>query len=453
MSSPSDYKQKIYQAANTAGRAASSAKQFVSGAAKAFKNSNNDASSNAAVKVNQFASSGSSGSGSSGSGSSGIVSDDGEYKMYTREKLDQLYGNLQKRGNSFMNTNFLSLGEGPIEHIIMMFQLYIALIAALSRLIENAASRGMSFIFGNETLINLFSIFLENALNIIVNRKVADMSLDDLHKSLEQNKPKLQQMSALLINEVATLAEGLSSVCLRIATDWVTNVLPGLLQSSAIAGSSAAEAGLNAATMGAFGEVVEIFSSAAATVAGIMKIIKGLAGNFENFSEAYNKVSNSYDQITKLKDLFSKSPSDITAGLRDVAASATAAVIPQAAQDIANRAVDALTNIGNNPYLNASAPSTTFDNIVNSGLNKGVSYLQNVGTGLKGIKNKIINNVYQPPNPATAIKGGNRRRKNNKSIRNKKHYKKYMYHLRRKTAKKELDLLKGIHNFKSMISL
>ena len=448
MSSPSDYKQKIYQAANTAGRAASSAKQFVSGAAKAFNNPNNDASSNAAVKVNQFASSGSSGS----SGSGGIVSD-GEYKMYTREKLDQLYGNLQKRGNSFMNTNFLSLGEGPIEHIIMMFQLYIALIAALSRLIENAASRGMSFIFGNETLINLFSIFLENALNIIVNRKVADMSLDDLHKSLEQNKPKLQQMSALLINEVATLAEGLSSVCLKIATDWVTNVLPGLLQSSAIAASSATEAGLNAATMGAFGEVIEIFSSAAATVAGIMKIIKGLGSNFENFSEAYNKVSNSYDQIIKLKDLFSKSPSEITAGLRDVAASATAAVIPQAAQDIANRAVDALTNIGNNPYLNASAPSTTFDNIVNSGLNKGVSYLQNVGTGLKGIKNKIINNVYQPPNPATAIKGGNRRRKNNKSIRNKKHYKKYMYHLRRKTAKKELDLLKGIRDFKSMIRL
>ena len=447
MSSPSDYKQKIYQAANTAGRAASSAKQFVSGAAKAFKNSNNDASSNAAVKVNQFASSGSSGS----SGSGGIVSD-GEYKMYTREKLDQLYGNLQKRGNSFMNTNFLSLGEGPIEHIIMMFQLYIALIAALSRLIENAASRGMSFIFGNETLINLFSIFLENALNIIVNRKVADMSLDDLHKSLEQNKPKLQQMSALLINEVATLAEGLSSVCLKIATDWVTNVLPGLLQSSAIAASSATEAGLNAATMGAFGEVIEIFSSAAATVAGIMKIIKGLASNFENFSEAYNKVSNAYNQIIKLKDIFSQSPSDIAAGLRDVAASATAAVIPQAAQDIANRAVDALTNIGN-PYLNASAPSTTFDNIVNSGLNKGVSYLQNVGTGLKGIKNKIINNVYQPPNPATAIKGGNRRRKNNKSIRNKKHYKKYMYHLRRKTAKKELDLLKGIRDFKSMIRL
>jgi len=430
MSSPSDYKQKIYQAANTAGRAASSAKQFVSGAA------------NAAVKVPQFAS----------SGSSGIVSSDGEYKMYTRDKLDQLYGNPQKRGNSFMNTNFLSLGEGPIEHIIMMFQLYIALIAALSRLIENAASRGMSFIFGNETLINLFSIFLENALNLIVNRKVADMSLDDLHKSLELNKPKLQQMSALLINEVATLAEGLSSVCSRIATDWATNVLPGLLQSSAIAASSAAEAGLNAATMGAFGEVIEIFSSAAATVAGIMKIIKGLASNFENFSEAYNKVSNAYNQIVKLKDIFSQSPSDIAAGLRDAAASATTAVIPQAAQNIANRAVDALTSIGN-PYLNVSSPSTTFDNIVNTGVNKGVSYLQSVGTGLKGIKNKIINNVYQPPNPATAIKGGNRRRKNNKSIRNKKHYKKYMYHLRRKTAKKELDLLKGIRDFKSMISL
>ena len=158
MSSPSDYyKQKIYQAANTAGRAASSAKQFVSGAANAFNNPNN-ASSNAAVKVNRFASSGSNGS--------GIVSD-GEYKMYTREKLDQLYGNPQKRGNSFMNTNFLSLGEGPIEHIIMMFQLYIALIAALSRLIENAASRGMSFIFGNTTFFGIIFFIQRQAARSI----------------------------------------------------------------------------------------------------------------------------------------------------------------------------------------------------------------------------------------------------------------------------------------------
>jgi hypothetical protein len=438
MSSPSDYyKQKIYQAANTAGRAASSAKQFVSGAANAFNNPNNS-SSNPAVKVNRFASSGS-------SDSTGIVSD-GEYKMYTRDKLNQLYGNPQNRGNSFMNTNFFSLGKGPIEHIIMMFQLYIALIAALSRLIDNAASRGMSLLFGNETLINLFSIFLENALNIIVNRKVSDMSLDDLQKSLEQNKPKLQQMSALLIDAISTLAVGLSSVCSKIATDWVTNFLPGIAKSASMGIVEGVGAGIPP-----LGEVTEIFSAAAAVVGAAMKIINALASNVENFSEAFTTVKKAYDQIINLIELFSKSPSEIATGLRDAASSATAAVIPQAAQDIANRAVDALTNIGINPYLNASAPSTTFDNIVNTGVNKGVSYLQNVGTGLKGVKNKIINNVYQPPNPATAIKGGNRRRKNNKSIRNKKHYKKYMYHLRRKTAKKELDLLKGIRDFKSML--
>jgi hypothetical protein len=445
MSSPSDYyKQKIYKAANTAGRAASNAKQFVYGAANAFNNPNNanNYSSNAAVKVNRFASSGS----STGSGS-GVVSD-GQYKMYTREKLEQLYGNKQNRGNSMS----ISLGEGPIEHIIMMFQLYIALIGALSRLIENAASRGMSLLFGNETLINMFSIFLENALNLIVNRKVSGMSLDDLQKSLEQNKPKLQQMSALLISATSTLALGLSSVCSKIATDFVTNLLPGLLQSSAIAASSAAEAGINAATMGAFGEVIEIFSAAAAVVGAAMKIITALASNVENVGEAFTTVKKAYDEIIDLIDLFSESPTEIAAGLRDAAASATAAVIPQAAQDIANKAIDTLTNTGN-PYFNASAPSTTFDNLVNSGVNKGASYLQNVGTGLKDIKNKIINNVSQPPNPATVTKGGNRRRKNNKSIRNKKHYKKYMYHLRRKTAKKELDLLKGIRNFKSMISL
>ena len=430
MSSPSDYyKQKTYKSANTAGGQAVSS-------ANTFNNPNN-----AAVKVPRFASSG----GSTGSGS-GVVSD-GQYKMSTREKLDQSYGNKQNKVNMS-----ISLNKGLIENIMMMFQLYIALISALSQLIDNAASRGMSFVFGNETLINIFSIFLENALNLIVNRKVSDMSLDDLQKSLEQNKPKLQQMSALLIGAISTLAVGISNVCSKIAMDWVTNYLPGLLQSAAIGASGAAEAGINAATMGAFGEVMEIFSAASAVVGAAMKIINALASSGENFGEAFATVKKAYDEIINLIELFGKSPIEIAAGLRDVAASATAAVIPQAAKDIANKTVDALTNTVN-PYLNASAPSTTFDNIVNSGVNKGVSYLQNVGTGLKDIKNKVVNQP-QPPNPATATKGGNRRRKkNNKSIRNKKHYKKYMFHLRRKTAKKELDLLKGIHDFKRMISL
>lgn len=564
MSSPTAnyYKQKIYKAANKAGQVASNARQFVSGAANAFTNSVPFAPFTPIAPiapVNRFASNRSNGSGS------GVV-DNGEYKMFTRAQLNDLYGNKSgKRTSSFMNTNFFSLGEGTIEHMIMMFQLYIALIAALSRLSMNAASMSASFLFGNETLINIFSIFLENALNLILNRNVADMSLDQLHDSLVANKPKLQQMSALLINEISALALGLSDVCSKIATDWVTNVLPGLLKSSAIGASSAVEAGINAATMGAFGEIVEIFSTATAAVGGMMKIMKGLQSNIGNFSEAYGKVSNAYDGLVKLKELFSKSPSEIMAAASSAAASATAAVIPQTVQNIADRAVNALAVA--NPYLSAPTTlsnaagvgttlGTTLSNAIGAAANKGINNLANVGLnaankgvelGLKGISgiskglkgaastisnlflttptgepvtnadgtpikislwNRIskslfdgamkkikdsgkygqanativqyilrnpdilipflpvpynvaavafrlvqtyIKHVYQPKTAAASV-GGNRRYKN-KSIKNKKHFKIYMSTLRRKTAKKELDLLNGIRDFKSITSL
>ena len=606
---------------NRINQAAVQAKQFVSGAAgsvvgavNAFTNpnaNNNYYAASNPVKANRFASSGNNGSGS------GVV-DDGEYKIFTRDQLNKLYGNQQKRGFSFsfMNTDFFNLGEGPIEHMIMMFQLYIALIAALGRLSMNAASMSTSFIFGNETLINIFSIFLENALNLILNRNVADMSLEQLHQSLVENKPKLQQMSALLIKEITELALGLSDVCSKIATSWVTDVLPGLLKSSIIGASSAAEAGINATTMGAFGELVEIFSTGAATIAGMMKIIKGFQSNYGNFSEAYGKVSNAYDGIIKLKELFSKPPSEIVAA-------ATKAAIPEAANAIAEKVVDRLSSPGN-PNLPGSAaglgasPSTSFKSLVSNATDKGVNYLANAGLdaatnvatkGLRGLK--VVANAIrgkgkaevqpstitsEPPPPAydpskvmgmgsppannsgdkaappsessirnlankikenfgtvkdiaskfgitvtglsdlaekirtnsklalflaqrfgmtvTKIqasmltrladeikdsgdpenatvrgltfveknirpiatglnkvsthldnasnfiykKGGSKRRgknkmKSRKYLKNKKHFKKYMSNLRRKTAKKELDLLNGIRDFKSMISL
>ena len=580
---------------NRINQAAVQAKQFVSGAAgsvvgavNAFTNpnaNNNYYAASNPVKANRFASSGNNGSGS------GVV-DDGEYKIFTRDQLNKLYGNQQKRGFSFsfMNTDFFNLGEGPIEHMIMMFQLYIALIAALGRLSMNAASMSTSFIFGNETLINIFSIFLENALNLILNRNVADMSLEQLHQSLVENKPKLQQMSALLIKEITELALGLSDVCSKIATSWVTDVLPGLLKSSIIGASSAAEAGINAATMGAFGELVEIFSTGAATIAGMMKIIKGFQSNYGNFSEAYGKVSNAYDGIIKLKELFSKPPSEIVAA-------ATKAAIPEAANAIAEKVVDRLSS-PSNPNLPGSAaaglgasPSTSFKSLVSNATDKGVNYLANAGLdaanklstnvankgvelglkGLRGVANAIKGEaaIPQPQSPppsessilslankikenfgtvkemarkfgitvtglsdlaekirtnsqlaaflakrlgmtitglqgsmltrladelegmsgnpenasvrrakfigqqvvrpvATGLKnvsnyldkksgGSNGRDKNKmksrKYLKNKKHLKRYMSNLRRKTAKKELDLLKGIRDFKSMISL
>lgn len=322
-------------------QAAMKAKQFVSGATNAFSN---PVASNP-VKPNRFASSG------SGSGSGGVASD-GEYKMFTRAELNNLYGNKSgNRGFSLMNTNFFNLGNGPIEHIIMMFQLYIALIAALSRLSMNAAGMGASFLFGNETLINLFSIFLENALNLILNRNVGELTLDQLQKLLEDNKPKLQQMSALLINAMTPLALGLSDICSKIATDWITNVLPGLLKNTAIGLGNAAQAGIDVVTMGTFGEILNIFSISIHTLGGMMNIIAGLQRNAGNFSQAFNTVLTAQKKLMDLKDLFSKSPSEI-------AAAATAAVIPEAAQKLANRAVDTLMKPGNS-FLNAAAATAT----------------------------------------------------------------------------------------------
>jgi hypothetical protein len=83
----------------------------------------------------------------------------------------------------------------------------------------------------------------------------------------------------------------------------------------------------------------------------MMNIIAGLQRNAGNFSQAFNTVLTAQKKLMDLKDLFSKSPSEI-------AAAATAAVIPEAAQKLANRAVDTLMKPGNS-FLNAAAATAT----------------------------------------------------------------------------------------------
>ena len=557
---------QMNQAAFKARQAASNAKQFVSGAAGSVSGAVNSFinPNAAAVKPNRFASSGSKGSGSG----SGIVGDGG-YPIYTRAQLNELYGNNSgKRTSSFMNTNFLSLGEGPVDHMIMMFQLYIALIAALSRLSMNAASMSASLLFGNEALINLFSVFLENALNIILNRKVADMSFDELHQSLKDNQPKLEQMSALLINAMSTLAVGLSDICSKIATEWVAKVLPGLLQSSAKGVASAAKAGLAVATVGASDEVLDIISTSASTVGLIVKTIQGLASSAGDFSKALTTVQDAYKKLMELKDLFSKSPSEIAEAMRDAAVSATAAAIPQSAKDFANTFTSKAFDLKRNPFVKvslgfgqngepsssasssasppsaSSPPSSELTPPSESSIHNLASKIkENFGTvkdiaskfgitvtGLSDLAEKIrtnsklalflaqrfgmtvtgiqgsmltrladaikheIKNSGDPENATVrglnfveknirpvavglgkvsdrldkASKfiykdgggGGSKSRDKNKNkmksrkyLKNKKHFKRYMSNLRRKTAKKELDLLNGIRDFKSMIHL
>ena len=558
---------QMNQAAFKARQAASNAKQFVSGAAGSVSGAVNSFinPNAAAVKPNRFASSGSKGSGSG----SGIVGDGG-YPIYTRAQLNELYGNNSgKRTSSFMNTNFLSLGEGPVDHMIMMFQLYIALIAALSRLSMNAASMSASLLFGNEALINLFSVFLENALNIILNRKVADMSFDELHQSLKDNQPQLEQMSALLINAMSTLAVGLSDICSKIATEWVAKVLPGLLQSSAKGVASAAKAGLAVATVGASDEVLDIISTSASTVGLIVKTIQGLASSAGDFSKALTTVQDAYKKLMELKDLFSKSPSEIAEAMRDAAVSATAAAIPQSAKDFANTFTSKAFDLKRNPFVkvslgfgqngepsSSSAPSSasppsassppsseltppsesSIHNLAskikeNFGTVKdiaskfgitvtGLSDLaekirtnsklalflaQRFGMTVTGIQGSMLTRLADAikheiknsgdPESATVRRlnfveknirpvavglgkvsdrldkaskfiykdgggGGSKSRDKNKNkmksrkyLKNKKHFKRYMSNLRRKTAKKELDLLNGIRDFKSMIHL
>ena len=538
------------QAAFKARQAASNAKQFVSGAAGSVSGAVNSFinPNAAAVKPNRFASSGSKGSGSG----SGIVGDSG-YPIYTRAQLNELYGNNSgKRTSSFMNTNFLSLGEGPVDHMIMMFQLYIALIAALSRLSMNAASMSASLLFGNEALINLFSVFLENALNIILNRKVADMSFDELHQSLKDNQPKLEKMSALLINAMSTLAVGLSDICSKIATEWVAKVLPGLLQSSAKGVASAAKAGLAVATVGASDEVLDIISTSASTVGLIVKTIQGLASSAGDFSKALTTVQDAYKKLMELKDLFSKSPSEIAEAMRDAAVSATAAAIPQSAKDFANTLTSKALDLKRNPFVKVSLgfgqngepsssasppsalpPSASSPPSESSIHNLASKIKENFGTvkdiaskfginvtGLSDLAEKIrtnsklalflaqrfgmtvtkiqasmltrladeikdsgdpenstvrrLNFVEKNIRPIAAglnkvsdrfdkasnfiYKAGSKSRgknkmKSRKYLKNKKHFKRYMSNLRRKTAKKELDLLNGIRDFKSMIHL
>jgi len=542
-------KNQMNQAAFKARQTASNVRQYVtdaagsvSGAVNSFINPNA-----AAVNPNRFASSGSKDSGS------GIVGD-GEYPMYTRAQLNELYGNNSgKRTSSFMNTNFLSLGEGPVDHMIMMFQLYIALIAALSRLSMNAASMSASLLFGNEALINLFSVFLENALNIILNRKVGEMSFEQLHQSLKDNEPKLQQMSALLINAMSTLALGLSDVCSKIATEWMAKVLPGMLQSSAKGVASAAKAGLAVATVGASDEILDIVSTSASTVGLIVKTIEGLANSAGDFRKALMTVKDAYNKLMELKDLFGKSPSEIAAAVRDTAVSATAAAIPQAAQNFANTLTSRAFDLRRNPLINVSSPpsqspppqspssqspppqspssqSTPQSKVIDTLANKikenfgtvkniaskiginvtGLSDLaekirtnsklalflaQRFGMTITGIQGSMLTRLADEikdsgdPENATVrgltfveknirpiavglgkvskrldnaskfiYNGGSKSRDKNKMksrkyLKNKKYLKRYMSNLRRKTAKKELDLLNGIRDFKSMISL
>jgi len=434
--------------------------------------------------------------------SQGEGTDDGEYKMFSRQELLDMK-NGTKRGSPLMNSLFFSLGNGSVDQIIMMFQLYIALIAAVSRLSMDAAGMGASFLFGSQTLQNIFSIFLENTLNIILNTDVSKLTPEQLRVLLLENQPKLQKISAILIQEFSTLAIGLSGVFSKIANDWITNILPGLVKSAAIGIPSALEAAIPP-----LGEIVEIVNAGVAVMGAIVKVVNGFQSNYGNFKEAHGLVSGAFRGMQQIKDMFNQPLGEIVANAAtdpNITRRADAAVdrmikpnpffappdSPSATPLNTNaNPVPFSTGNGNNPNifqkasdayngakrlgamgmygvnrLGATAAETAAS--MSSRFSKEINPYSNpdttagiLGTAASKLASKAANKFTDfatKRNTASGHGGGKggyiKKCKSNtckKKYKNEKQLKKYMSNLRRKTARKERNLLKSIRELKKL---
>jgi len=411
------------------------------------------------------------------------VGDDG-VAVYTRQQLDDLYQKNAKRGwNSGFGDNE---NAGYFDKLFFMFQLYIAFIHALM----NAANMGASFVFGNQTLQNLFSVFLESVLSMILKTNVGDLTPEQLHDLLEKNRPVIQQVSAILIDEASKLLVGLSDVCSKIAMDWIQNILPGLVKSAAIGIPSALEAAIPP-----LGEVVEIVNTGLALMASFMKMVGGLQRNYDNVSQGYSHVKDAYGALQKVKNLLSQSPEDM---LKNATTAVVTPVVTAAAQTALDRVLSP------NPYLNASPDANSgadassprakvanpFGNLAGKVRNNyelakyGAKRLGTTVTGLAGsmgtrLADEMENVAGQPElrsvqgiksvgknivRPVASglnnlsrrldeMSGGSSRKlkmKSRKYSKNPQQFNKYISNLRRKTAKKEMLLLNSIRELKSI---
>ena len=261
---------------------------------------------------------------------------DGSLVKYTRQQFDDLYKANIKRSSSYSGVN--SGDGGYFDKLFFIFQLYIAFINALM----NAANMSASFIFGNGSLQQIFSVFLVNVLNMILKTNVADLTPEQLRDLLEKNRPILQQISKIIIDEASQLLVGLSDVCAKIAMDWVQNVLPGLVKSAAIGVPSAVEAAIPP-----LGEVVEIVNTVLALMGTFMKMVGAIQRNVDNVSQGVGHVKSAYDSLQKVRQLLSKDPSEI-------AKIATSAVVSPALNTAAE---NFLTSVSKPLTTEAPSPS------------------------------------------------------------------------------------------------
>jgi hypothetical protein len=291
--------------------------------------------------------------------------EDGVVK-YTRHELDELM-KQQQRG---LATNDTGSG-GYYDNLFFMFQIYVAFINALT----NIANMSASMIFGNLTLQDAFSRFLVNVLNAVLKTNIADLTPEQLRDLLEKNRPIIQQISAIIIDEASQLLIGLSDVCSKIATDWMQNVVPGLVKSAAIGIPSAIEAAVPP-----LGEVVDIVNTALALMGSFMKVVDGVQRNADNISQGYGLVKNAYDSL----------------------------------QNIQRSLLGAATSAG-----------------LNQNLNYNLNYAQN---------NRV----------SPLQRGGGKKMKSRKYLKDPKKFKTYISKIRNKTAKKEVELINSIRELKNM---
>jgi hypothetical protein len=298
---------------------------------------------------------------------------------YTRHGLDQL---IKQRPVLKLSANDTS-DDGYFNNLLFMFQIYIAFINALT----NTANMSASVIFGNLTLQDAFSEFLVNVLNGVLKTNVTDLTPEQLRDLLQKNRPVLQQISGIIIDEASRLLVGLSDVCKQIAMD----VLPGLVKSAAIVIPSAVEAAIPP-----LGEVVDIVNTTVALLGWFMKLVGGIQRNSGNIFKGYGLVENAYKSLQNVQNL-----------LTDPSA-ATSAVL--------------------NPNLNVAAQDFIKDRVSSA-----------ESRIMPHAANRLLRQF-----------GGGKKMKSRRYLKDPKKFKTYISNIRNKTAKKEAELINSIRELKNM---
>ena len=290
---------------------------------------------------------------------------------------------MKQRGLK-LSTNDAGSG-GYFDNLLFMFQIYIAFINALT----NTANMSASIIFGNLSLQDAFSTFLVNVLNAVLKTNVADLTPEQLRDLLQQNRPVLQQISAIIIDEASQLLVGLSDVCSQIAMDWMQNVVPGLVESAAIGIPSAVEAAIPP-----LGEVVDIVNTALALMGSFMKVVGGVQRNSDNIFKGVGLVKNAYDSLQNIQKLLMNP---------------NAAVL--------------------NPRLNNAAQKFINDRVSSASA-------------------RIMPGAATPYYRQQG--GGGKKMKSRRYLKDPKKFKTYISKVRNKTAKKEIELINSIRELKNM---